>query len=229
MTDTGIGMDEATLERVFDPFTQADEATTRNFGGTGLGLSICRHLATLLGGNLIATFEPGVGSTFILTLPARPGEKELSASDEDIDRDAYCRAKTPAGLKILVVDDIATNRMVLKAMLERYEADVTLACDGEEALTACDNQAFDLILSDIQMPAMSGTDPCRAIRAKEQTTGTKRTPVFAITANVFEHQSQEYLEAGMDGLVHKPFVLADLESALVSAAPQVESGLVELF
>ena len=119
--------------------------------------------------------------------------------------------------------------MVLKAMLERYGAVVTLVDDGAATLDAYRDQAFDLLLTDIQMPEMSGVDVCRAIRKMEVELNRSRMPVFAITANVFDHQSELYLAAGMDGVVHKPFALADLESALVSGAPQEESGVIELF
>lgn len=229
ITDTGIGMDEPTLQRVFDAFSQADESTARRFGGTGLGLSICRNLADLCGGNLIATSEPNVGSTFILTLPARRSETELPDETDDINKEAYCKAEVPVGMRVLVVDDIATNRMVLKAMLERYKVEVTLAEDGAMAAEICREQAFDLLLTDIQMPHMTGVELCRVVRRMEHDTGRARMPIFAITANVFDHQSAQYLAAGMDGVVHKPFALADLESALVSGAPQEESGAVELF
>ncbi len=229
ITDTGIGMDAATLDRIFDPFSQADESTARRFGGTGLGLSICRNLANLCGGHLMATSEPDVGSTFILTLPARPSEIELPDAQDEIDKEAYCKADVPEGMRVLVADDVPTNRMVLKAMLERYKAVVTLVEDGASAIEAYRDQAFDLLLTDIQMPEMSGVEVCRAIRKMEAELNRSRMPVFAITANVFDHQSETYLAAGMDGVVHKPFALADLESALVSGAPQEESGVIELF
>jgi len=229
VTDTGLGMDEKTLLRVFEPYKQAESSTAREYGGTGLGLSISRRLANLLGGDLLATSEPGVGSTFHLSIPASHAEPVVDKPVDRNEAEAACRAIVPEGLRIMVVDDVTTNRMVIKAMLERYQASVMLFADAFALADAYENEPCDLVLTDIQMPGMDGFELTSRIREYEDRTQQAPVPIFAITANVIGQDTQRYYDAGMNGFINKPLVLADLESALVSAAPMKQSGEVELF
>ena len=216
VADTGIGMDEASLARLFQAYAQADTSTTRRFGGTGLGLSICRELAALMGGAISAESAPGEGSTFTVRLPLpRMGGSAARPAP------APATAKAAAGVRILVAEDNRTNQLVIQTLLGQAGIDPVLAADGGEAVQAWAEGDFDLILMDVQMPQMDGPSATREIRRLEAETGRPRTPILALTANAMTHQVAEYLEAGMDGHVAKPIHVEDLfakiEAALTSA------------
>ncbi|HZZ90307.1 MAG TPA: ATP-binding protein [Caulobacteraceae bacterium] len=202
VADTGVGIPAAKLETMFEKFTQADTSATRRFGGSGLGLAICRELAKLMGGELTATSAEGQGSTFTLALPVERAAavSEAGPADAPVDRP----------LRILAAEDNETNQLILKALLEIVEPDLTLAPDGAQALEAFGEAAFDLVLMDIQMPRMGGVEATRGIRRMERERGQPRTPILAVTANVMTHQIEEYLAAGMDGVVAKPLQLNTL-------------------
>jgi len=225
VTDTGVGVPADQLESMFQKFTQADTSVTRRFGGSGLGLAICRELTSLMGGRLTAASEVGRGSVFTCELPlarvaaaATGPAEEPSAADE-------------RPLRILAAEDNKTNQLILKALLEMFEADLTLVGDGLEAFEAFSGAPFDLVLMDIQMPRMGGVEAVRAIRALERDRGAARTPILAVTANVMSHQIAEYLEVGMDGVVAKPLqmdaLLGEIERVLAPPAPAAPEMLAE--
>ncbi len=192
--DTGIGIAPEAQDRLFERFHQADATTTRRFGGSGLGLSITRRLAEMMGGQVTFESVAGVGSTFRI---------EIAAVDAVAAGPAAELAGAPLeGLRILVVEDNPTNRMIAVKMLESLGASAQTACDGAEGVAAAAAGVFDLILMDIQMPDMDGMEACRRIRA--QTGPSATTPMIALTANVLAHQRETYLAAGMDGVVGKP-------------------------
>jgi signal transduction histidine kinase/CheY-like chemotaxis protein len=210
--DTGVGIPADRLESMFQKFTQADTSITRRFGGSGLGLAICRELTSLMGGRLTVTSEVGRGSAFICELPLA----RIAAAATRPEEEPTAAAERP--LRILAAEDNQTNQLILKALLEVFEADLTIAGDGLEALEAFGGAPFDLVLMDIQMPRMGGVEAVRAIRDLERDRGAPRTPILAVTANVMGHQVGEYLQAGMDGVVPKPlqmdFLLAEIERVL---------------
>ena len=192
--DTGVGIDAETRGRLFRRFEQADATTTRRFGGSGLGLAITRRLAELMNGMVGVVSAPGVGSTFWLEIPAAPAvkpEAEVIPSDAVLD-----------GLKVLVVEDNATNRMIASKILESLGASVETADDGEQGVVAAARGGFDLILMDIQMPGIDGVEATRRIRALGGPAA--QVPVLALTANVLNHQRHAYMAAGMSGTVAKP-------------------------
>ncbi len=167
VTDTGIGIDPETLATLFRPFTQADASTTRRFGGTGLGLAISRRLAGLMGGEIGVASEPGVGSTFWLTLDLKAGHRPPAYEGNDL-----------CGLYVLVVDDNATNRLILENHLGRWGANVTSAEDAPEALQAMHRalaagRAFDLAILDMQMPDMDGIELAQRIKGDEALAATR--------------------------------------------------------
>ena len=198
--DTGCGMTPVQLEKVFQPFTQADASTTRRFGGTGLGLSISRRLANAMGGSLTAKSEPSVGSNFRFTFPA-PLVARRRAQADDVAAPSDDHA---AGLRILVVDDSETNRLVAATLLRPIEADVTLAEGGEHAVQLYRPGQFDLILMDIRMPVMDGFETLSEIRRIEADAATAQTPVIAMTANVMGAQLAQYQSAGFADYMAKP-------------------------
>ena len=215
VSDTGMGVARDKRDLIFDKFTQADASTTRRFGGTGLGLAICHQLVGLMGGELTLRSEEGAGSTFAFTLPMARAVAEARVVAR-----AEPGAETELGLRILAAEDNPTNQLILSALLEPLGVDLTLVCDGREAVEAFTAQTFDLILMDAQMPRMDGAQATAQIRRIEQTKGKQRTPIIALTANVMHHQIETYRAAGMDGHVAKPIELHALVAAIDAALAQ---------
>jgi PAS domain S-box-containing protein len=215
VADTGVGIPAAAQPRIFQRFDQGDASTTRRFGGTGLGLAITKRLAEMMGGDVGFTSVEGQGSTFWLEIAAEAAEPAEAAPDEI--------QPILHGLRILVVEDNATNRMIATKMLEQLGASVETASDGYLGVAAAERGGFDLVLMDVQMPGIDGLEAVRRIRALSGPSAA--TPVIALTANVLSHQRQAYLDAGMDGVVGKPISPAALvvEIARLSA-PQAEPG-----
>jgi PAS domain S-box-containing protein len=216
--DTGIGIPADAQDRIFQRFDQGDASTTRRFGGSGLGLAITRRLAEMMGGDVGFSSTEGVGSTFWLEVAAPPAERAQAVPET---ADAVLE-----GLRILVVEDNATNRMIATKLLENLGASVETAPDGLLGVEAATRGAFDLILMDVQMPGIDGLEAARRIRALGG--AAAGVPIVALTANVLAHQRQSYLEAGMDGVVGKPISPAALltEIARLSGAPDGEEEAV---
>ncbi|AKJ64891.1 ATP-binding protein [Kiritimatiella glycovorans] len=211
--DTGIGMTEEELEKIFDPFVQADPGTTRRYGGTGLGLTISRELCRLMGGDLQAESTPGEGSTFTFTVRVQRGEKKAGASmqaepaevapDDDLGR------RHP--LRILLAEDNPVNRMVAMRMLGRLGYSAELAENGREALERVQQRRFDVVLMDIQMPELDGLDATRKIKAQF---GARSPYIIGVTAHAYEEDQRACFNAGMSDYVAKPIRLAELAEAL---------------
>jgi CheY-like chemotaxis protein/two-component sensor histidine kinase len=220
VSDTGIGMDQATLGRLFGEFAQAGASTARQFGGTGLGLSICCQLSELMGGEIAVASTPGVGSTFTVRLPMLYiGEARTQCAAQDAPADG----EALSNLRILAAEDNKINQLVLKTLLAQAGIEVTLVDDGQAAVDAWTREAWDLILMDIQMPGLSGVDATRVIRARELATGRQRTPIIVLSANAMSHQLAEYSQAGADGYVAKPIETQLLFEALGAALAEAES------
>ncbi len=204
--DTGIGMTGTEQTRLFDKFVQADASVTRRFGGTGLGLAISRELVRLMGGTIVVESQVGVGSTFAFEadLP-RTGAPAVAAPVPE----AGPVSVTP-GRHVLLVEDNPTNQAVASALLHRAGYRVTTVPDGEAALAALASGGIDLVLMDIQMPVMDGIEATRRLRAAEAQAGRPRLPVLAMTANAMAGAREEYLAAGMDDYIAKPFRAADM-------------------
>jgi CheY-like chemotaxis protein/HPt (histidine-containing phosphotransfer) domain-containing protein/anti-sigma regulatory factor (Ser/Thr protein kinase) len=236
--DTGIGIPADRLERLFQPFSQADSSMSRLYGGTGLGLVISQRLTQLLGGRMWVESEPGRGSSFLFTLRGRPVlslPSRLTPEAADL-ADPHLADRFP--LRILLAEDNSINQRVGLLLLERmgYVADV--AGNGMEVLEALRRQPYDLILMDLQMPGMDGLEATRRIRAEFP---AERQPrVVALTANVLREQREACLAAGMNDFVQKPIVFMDLLAALYrsgglepaaaepEAAPPPDTGLSPL-
>jgi len=211
--DTGVGIDEEAGKSLFERFRQGDGSTTRRFGGSGLGLAICRRLAEMMNGEVGFESRLGQGSTFWLEIEA----EACAAPTEDA---GEAEVAPFEDLRVLVVEDNATNRMIASRMLEALGARVAVAEDGAQGVAAA-SQGFDLILMDIQMPGMDGVEAAQRIRALPAPAGT--APILAMTANALAHQRAAYLAAGMDGAVAKPLSPAALAQA-VATALMVERG-----
>nr|QQZ50124.1 response regulator [Phenylobacterium glaciei] len=204
VNDTGIGVASHQQAAMFDRFVQADGSSTRRFGGAGLGLAICKELSELMGIHQLHQ-RAGVGSTFTLQVPmpacAAPAEAQDAAPMDD-------------KLRILVVDDNATNRLVLCALLEQLGLAAECVVNGVEAVAAWEAKAWDAILMDIHMPEMDGVTATSSIRRREIELGRDKTPIIAVTASVQPEETRGYLSAGMDNCVPKPVDTRVLVSAL---------------
>jgi two-component system, sensor histidine kinase len=218
VTDTGLGMSADTLSKLFQPFSQADARITREFGGSGLGLSICSAFVELMGGKVEVQSVVGEGSCFTVHLPlvcVSTGQSLIGGevpSQEDLSH-----GNCDAAMRILVAEDNPTNRLVLKTLLAEFEAEITFAEDGLQAVAAFSTGQFDLVLMDLQMPNMDGFEATRTIRKVERIANRPRMPILALSANAMHHHVDEALAAGMDGHVSKPIMLPTLLAAIEKA------------
>jgi len=205
VADTGIGMDEAALSRLFQRFSQGDESTSRRFGGTGLGLEISRNLASMMGGDIKVASQPGRGSRF--TLRVQLSRCEAPAADP-----AARASLDTQPLRVLVAEDHPINRKYVRALLVRLGHDVTLRENGQAAVEAATDERFDLVLMDMHMPVMDGLAATRAIRALPSPRSAVR--IVALTADAFPETREKAALAGMDDFLSKPVQPAELQAAL---------------
>lgn len=208
--DSGIGMSHYQISNLFQRFSQADVSITRQYGGSGLGLEISRNLARLMGGDITVSSKEGAGSTFTCIWPAQATTPSIVC--------LYSKPTEQARYRILLVDDNATNRKVIGAMLDSAGHQVTLAVQGEEALAILANNEFDLVLMDVQMPVMDGLAATTHIR--NANTGWANIPIIALTADAMPESKQNYLSHGMNGYITKPIkketLLSEIHKHVVS-------------
>jgi CheY-like chemotaxis protein len=224
--DTGIGMPAEVQERIFNRFSQADESITRRFGGTGLGLAISKMLAHLMGGDLEVESVVGTGSRFLVSLPMVPCERTPESCDK-VDAGPSTARRDLKGLRILLVDDNATNRRVAEGILQRDGCVVTCALDGLEALAKLEQGTFDLVLMDCHMPGMDGMQATVILRSwKEDPLLPRRKasmlPVVALTASATSDVREECDAAGMNDLLVKPYRAEQLRDLLGRWSPRGE-------
>ena len=207
VTDTGIGMTRDVVERLYNPFMQADASTTRRYGGSGLGLSITRRLVELMGGTIAATSTPRRGTTFTVAIPV---ERDFDAAAPA----AAAPAALAQGGRVLVVEDNAINRMVVEDLLAGLGLTTATAENGSEAVEMLAASHFDLVLMDCQMPVMDGYEATGWIRRGEAGAGNTAIPVIALTANAMAGDREKCLAAGMNDYLPKPVVVAQLAAML---------------
>ena len=210
VTDTGIGIAEEDMGRLFVAFQQLDGSLTRAHGGAGLGLAISKQLTELMGGAIWAESTPGQGSTFHFTIvgeAARPPRRP-AAADRDLAR------RRP--LRILLAEDDPVNQHVTLALLAHLGYRADFAFNGQEVLHALASQSYDVVLMDIQMPEIDGLETTRRIR---QLPASRQPRVLALTAHAMSGDRERCLAAGMDGFLSKPLKLAHLEAALAATVP----------
>lgn len=202
--DSGLGMTEAQIARIFEEFTQGDNSTTRRFGGSGLGMSITRRLLELMGGSIDIQSSPGQGTTVrvALPLPLADTAPQSAATPDNL--------PSLAGVRVLAVDDTPSNRLVLKVMLEALGAQAVILEDGRQFLDALDTEAADVLLIDVAMPGADGIEVIREVRGREAQFGQPRRLAFAFTARVLPSEIDLYRQAGFDGLIAKPVSLEKL-------------------
>lgn len=224
--DSGIGMSEDSLSRLFQPFTQADSDTTRRFGGTGLGLAICRRLAGLMGGHVELESELGQGSCARLLLEAEWSEQVVAPvslpqvhvpAETPREEEVETAASLPerSALPILFAEDNPTNRKLTLKQLEKLGYAAEWAEDGEQAFAKWQSGRYSMILTDCHMPGIDGYQLARLVRAREQEEAEgSRIPIVACTANAAKEELDKTREAGMDDFLTKPLSIAELSAAL---------------
>jgi PAS domain S-box-containing protein len=198
VSDSGPGVAEGLMARLFQPFSQADSSTTRQYGGTGLGLNICRQLAELMHGSVGVDSEAGIGSRFWAELPLPAAAPPVAAGAE-----RPANGRELRGARILLAEDNVVNTLVAEAMLKQWGAQVVVAVNGAEALKRVerDHGRFDAVLMDLQMPVMGGIDATIAIR---QRYGALQLPIVALTADVLVSERESALRHGMNDFLSKP-------------------------
>jgi two-component system, sensor histidine kinase len=210
VSDNGIGMDEATLARLFTRFVQGDDSRSRRYGGSGLGLEISRNLARMMGGDITVDSSPGVGSTFSLRVALQPADEAGPLSGRDAASDGPPAAKP---LAVLVAEDHPVNREYMDALLASLGHRAQFAHDGEQAVLAARESTFDLVLMDLHMPLMDGLAATRAIRELPDARAAA-VPIVALTADAYPETRNRCLTAGMNDYLTKPVSPQSLASAL---------------
>jgi signal transduction histidine kinase/CheY-like chemotaxis protein len=227
VADTGIGISEQHLAKLFTQFTQADSSTTRRYGGTGLGLAISKRLVELMKGEIRAVSELGNGSVFTFVLPLVVAEPPLRATAL---RSNALPARATAMRRVLVVEDNLINQQVARHMLKRLGHTADVAEHGREAIAILSQQHYDLILMDCQMPEMDGFEATRCIRDPASSVLDHDVPIVAMTANAFAEDRERCIAAGMNDFLAKPVDPTVLEAMIVkwavpAAAPRRQAGL----
>ncbi|MEM7367754.1 MAG: tetratricopeptide repeat protein [Bacteroidota bacterium] len=219
--DSGIGIPKDKLESIFDSFQQVDNSVSRRFGGVGLGLAITRRLVQLMEGKIRVESQLGRGSAFIFhirTQADREAEKITNKQQTAYEFNSTLGERFP--LRILVAEDNLINQTVIEGILEKMGFQVDIVADGNEVIEALDETFYDLIFMDIQMPELDGLSATQMIL---QNFGNKHRPVIiAMTANAMSGVREQYLNAGMDDYISKPFKLKDLEQAIIKWGTVIE-------
>ena len=230
--DTGIGMSEQTLQRIFRPFTQADASTTRQFGGTGLGLTISKRLAELIGGAITVQSTLGVGTTFTVRVPTGPMDNAqlldaptecVSASETRETEHSPGVSGLPHGCRVLLAEDGPDNQRLIAFILRKAGAEVSVAENGRQAIDlalahADQDRPFDAILMDMQMPVTDGYEATQELRRRGYS-----GPVIALTAHAMNDDRQKCLDAGCSDYLAKPI---DRQLLLRTVARSMESEAI---
>jgi signal transduction histidine kinase len=219
--DTGIGIPEDRLNYIFEPFTQVDSSFSRSFQGAGLGLQIVKRLTDILQGSISIDSTPGKGTRVTCLVPVGiiPAGKEEEHEKVPGEPHPFPDA---ARFHILLVEDNQTNLLFVKRILEKIGYRVDTATNGREAIEFLEDDVFDCVLMDVQMPVMDGVEATRAIRSSD--TGWKDIPIIALTAHALEGDRERFIEAGMDAYLSKPVRREDLQKVIRDILLEMASG-----
>ena len=236
--DTGIGIPPDRLDRIFEPFVQSEESTTRQYGGTGLGLTITRRLCELMGGDLSVQSRPGEGSVFTLRIPAGVNLNTAGAFDQTLFQKGALNLKPAESEQIrfwghvLVAEDAPASQILIRKLLEKYGLEVTIAADGRQAVQQVLSRSYDLILMDMHMPEMNGYDATRLLREQGCV-----IPIIALTASAMKSDEAKCLQAGCDAYLTKPIQRTELvkmlkqyllfEQISAEAEPSMQAGIAQ--
>jgi CheY-like chemotaxis protein len=231
--DDGIGISDEKQKKIFESFEQEDTSTSRKYGGIGLGLSISKKLVELMGGEIGLTSEKGVGTSFFFTLNVEIPKSlsksndptEVAVIEETLEKQSELTGKFSENypLKILVAEDNPFNKLFIDKLFEKFGyTDSVHAENGFEVLKRLEDESVDLILMDIQMPEMDGLQATKRIIEKY---GDKRPRIIALTADANESSKDEYLNAGMDGFLSKPFKAEALQELLIEQSKSLQGEI----
>jgi CheY-like chemotaxis protein/HPt (histidine-containing phosphotransfer) domain-containing protein len=197
VTDTGIGMEPAFLQTIFENFTQNDKTTARRYGGTGLGMSICKQLVEMMGGCIEVKSQVNAGTTVTFRVPFSTGaEKDIPGREKPTANTSILR-----NCRVLLVEDNDINQLIASIILRKYGLQVTAVNNGKEAVEALAAASFDVVLMDMQMPVMDGLEATAYIRGHI----SKQVPIIALTANAIKGENERCINAGMNDYISKPF------------------------
>jgi CheY-like chemotaxis protein len=216
VSDTGIGIPQDKHKLVFSKFSQADDSTTRKYGGTGLGLAITKQIVDLLGGQIGFESAFGKGSKFWVRLKLSIEGAVCSIKENfKYQLSTNINIMNYTGKKVLLVEDNSVNQMVAQTILEKYSLIVTTAENGLEVIKLYQENDFDLVFMDCQMPEMDGYQATGKIREYCENNNVSRVPIVALTANAMEGDREKCLNAGMDDYLSKPVTQKAIENMLV--------------
>lgn len=219
VSDTGIGIDDELLGRIFEPFVQGENSYVRRYQGAGLGLSIVARLVKMLGGEVAIDSEVGTGTTIYLTIPFKM--PPLHATEPAPKPSALASG---LGLRILFAEDDSVTRLSIKRLLEKAGYRVSVAVDGADALRILEQEQFDLILMDIQMPVMDGVETTREIRFKDRFAFVCDIPIIAVTAYAMSGDRDKFIGAGMNDYISKPVDIEALKSVIANVMSRARVG-----
>ena len=202
VTDTGVGISAEDINRVFEPFFQADDSASRKFGGAGLGLTIVRRLVNAMGGQCHIESQLGQGTHVWFTIPMALAPDEAVTPKDDVLQTDRAGRDEQSALRVLIAEDNAMNLLLVQKMVEKIDAQVEVATNGKEAIDAVRAGDFDVVLMDVQMPEMDGIEATKYIR--EHVEKARNLPIIAVTANAMDGDREKYFAAGMNGYVSKP-------------------------
>ncbi|MBI9012647.1 MAG: PAS domain S-box protein [Clostridiales bacterium] len=227
--DTGIGISDQNIERIFESFTQSDISTTRKFGGTGLGLNITKNLVDLMGGSIDVKSVVGVGSDFRVVIPFTPAdENEIKMIRNEHNNISRRFAETKLDVKVLIAEDNYINQIYITELLKIYVNAYTVVSNGAEAVEKYEAEYYDCILMDMQMPIMDGANATKKIRRLEKDL-EKRIPIIALTASALKNEVNEFMNVGIDDYIIKPLneekLISTLESIFKHKISKEESDI----
>jgi PAS domain S-box-containing protein len=209
VSDTGVGIEDELVAQIFEPFVQGESSYVRRYQGAGLGLSIVARLVRLLGGEMTLESEAGAGTTIYLSIPFKLPQSHLARS-----RPTPSAIATGPCLRILFAEDDSVTRISIKRLLEKAGHRVRVAVDGADALRILEQEQFDLILMDIQMPVMDGVEATRSIRFQDRFEPIRDIPVIAVTAYAMPGDRDKFIGAGMNGYISKPVDIEALKEVI---------------
>ncbi|WP_164513208.1 ATP-binding protein [Thiosocius teredinicola] len=212
VTDTGIGIAPDAKDRIFRSFEQADSSTTRQYGGTGLGLAVSQDLVQKMGGLIEVESTPGEGSCFSFTLLLPVAE--MHNETRTIAEDGGTEIKTAPRLRVLIAEDNSINQFIIEDLMETLDCAFTIVADGQACVERVQNESYDVVLMDCEMPVMDGYEATRRIRSLERSDNRVPIPIIALTAHADETNRRKTSEVGMNDFVTKPFTLEELSAAL---------------
>ncbi len=219
VSDTGIGISEDKLDRVFESFIQSHSSIGRKFGGTGLGLTITKRLVELQHGEISVESVEGKGSEFIFSVPYKIAVGRENEAKEVV----FIDASDLKGIRVLVVEDNTINQFVAASFLKNWKVVFEIANNGQEAIDILEHEGFDVVLMDLHMPVMNGFEASRKIRKSSLIKNAKDVPIIALSADAFEENKKKVLDAGMNDFTTKPIIQNELLEKLLMYCPKRRS------